>query len=131
MTGLALTPLAAIPLAQTWAEQSMVADPTWLTTYVWLGMLTYVSSVSGLGYVALTTYNDQMQRVSWMPGSFLRDRWFREEERAAADKVALAWGFQEVSKRGQEEGEEWELLREWCGQRGMLLDASELLDGME
>jgi hypothetical protein len=131
ITGLAMTPIVAIPIARAWAETSLVADPVVLTTYAWMGILTYVGSVSGLGYVAVTTYNDQMERVTWMPGTYLRNRWLREEERAAADKVALAWGFKEISRRGEEEGEEWDLLREWCGQRGMVLDATELMEGME
>lgn len=131
IAGLALTPFAAVPIATSLAEMSNVADPDMLATYTWLGCLTYVGSVSGLGYVALTTYNDQMERLTWMPGMPLRSRWLREEERAAADKVALAWGFKEKARRGEEEGEEWTLLREWCGQRGMILDASELMEGME
>jgi hypothetical protein len=131
VAGLAVTPLAAVPLAQAWAETSTVADPTQLALYSWMGMLTYVFTVSGLGYCALTTYNDQMERVTWIPGTPLSQRWLREEERAAADKVALAWGFKEVSRRGEEEGEDWDLLREWCGQRSMILDATELMEGMQ
>lgn len=131
IAGLAMTPIAAIPIARAWAETSFAADPQMLTTYTWMGILTYIGSVSGLGYVAVTTYNDQMERVTWMPGTVLRDRWLREDERAALDKVALAWGFKEISRRGEEEGEEWDLLREWCGQRRMILDATELMEGME
>jgi hypothetical protein len=131
VSGIALTPIAAIPLAHAWAETSNAADPQMLFTYTWVGILTYVSSVSGLGYVAITTYNDQMERVTWLPGTYLRDRWLREDERAAADKVALAWGFKDRERRGEEEGDEWELLKEWCGRRGMVLDATELMEGME
>jgi hypothetical protein len=129
--GIGMTPVAAIPLAQAWASMSNVADPAQLTMFAWIGMLTYVTSVSSLGFVAITTYNDQMERVTWTPGMPLRLRWLKEDERAALDKVALAWGFKEVDRRGEEEGPEWDLLREWCGRRGMLLDATNLMEGME
>jgi hypothetical protein len=128
---LALTPFVVLPLASKWAATSMAADPTELMMYGTAGMLAYIGTLSGLGYISITTYNDQMQRVTWMPGMPLRDRWLREEERAAADKVALAWGFKETTMRGQEDGEDWSLLNEWCLRKGMLIDSSELMDGME
>ena len=84
-----------------------------------------------IGFVAVTTANDQMDRVTWATGMPLRERWLREEERAAIDRVAGAWGFKERWKRGEEVGEEWEALREWTGLRGMILDRTELMDGME
>jgi len=90
-----------------------------------------VATVSAYGYIAITTYNDHMERVTWIPGMPLRNRWLREDERAAADKVALAWGFKERERRGEEEGEDWDLLRTWCGYRGMILDATHLMEGME
>ena len=37
----------------------------------------------------------------------------------------------DVKVRGDEEGPEWEELREWVGRRGMVLDAVGLMDGME
>ena len=52
-------------------------------------------------------------------------RWWREDERAAIDKMAMAWGFRELWKRGEEEGDEWEHLREWVAARGMILDKTE------
>ena len=84
-----------------------------------------------MGFVALTTSNDQMVRVVWRPGLRLRDRWLREEERAAFDRLALAWGFREKWRWGEERGTEWEALREFCARRGMVLDKTELMDGME
>jgi hypothetical protein len=33
--------------------------------------------------------------------------------------------------RGEEVGEEWESLREFIGMRGMILDKTELMEGME
>lgn len=55
----------------------------------------------------------------------------REDERAMVDRIAIAWGFKDKKKRGEEEGEEWEWLREWAGRRAMILDAAELMEGME
>jgi hypothetical protein len=61
----------------------------------------------------------------------LRERWLREEERAGLDKIVMAWGFKETLRRGEEEGIEWEELKYWCGVRGMVLDAVQLMAGME
>jgi hypothetical protein len=129
--GLALAPAAALALATQLPQMANVPDPTQLTAVAFAGILTYVTSVSMIGFVAITTRNDQMERVTWVPGLALRERWLREDERAAADKVAMAWGFKEVERRGEEEGEEWETLKEWCGVRGMIVDRVELMDGME
>lgn len=131
ISGLCITPFAAMPFARAWGESSVTADPNELAMYAFLGVLVYVGGAGGMGLIALTTHNDQMERVTWMRGMPLRHRWLREEERAAADKVAMAWGFKEKTRRGEEEGEEWETLRAWCGQRGMILDAPELMEGME
>ena len=72
-----------------------------------------------------------MDRVTWARGVPLWERWVREEERAALDRVAGKWGFAARERRGEEEGEEWEVLREECGVRGMCLDRVELMEGME
>lgn len=84
-----------------------------------------------VGYVAVTTANDQMDRVTWASGVPLWERWVREEERAAIDSVAGAWGFQDVEKKGDEEGQDWEDLREYVGMKGMVLDKVALMEGME
>ena len=126
-----LTPMAAIPLAQMFASTTQAADPHELMTWTWVGILTYVGAVGGLGYIATTTFNDHMKRVTWLPGLALRRRWLREDERAAADRVALAWGFKQQSKWGLEEGADWELFKTWCIHRHMLVDAPELMEGME
>ena len=55
----------------------------------------------------------------------------REEERAAMDKVVQAWGFSETWRHGEEEGEEWEYLKDWIGERGGVVDRVELMEGME
>jgi hypothetical protein len=128
---LALAPLAALALATQLPAVSNAADPTQLVTIASLSIITYVGAATTLGFVAITTRNDQMERVTWVTGQPLRDRWLREEERAGLDKLAMAWGFKEVSRRGEEEGVDWEELKEWCGIRGMILDRVELMDGMQ
>ncbi|KAG0133717.1 hypothetical protein HOY82DRAFT_482440 [Tuber indicum] len=95
------------------------------------GILAYITFTAGLGFVAVTTANDQMARVTWAVGTPLRLRWLREEERAAYDRVAQSWGFEDPVKRGFEEGEAWELLREVVFRKNMILDNPDLMDGME
>ena len=106
-------------------------DPSQATWMAFAGIMTYISAVSMTGYVAITTANDQMDRITWAQGVPLWERWVREDERAAVDRVAGAWGFKSLEKRGEEEGVDWEDLREWVGRRGMVLDKVELMDGME
>ena len=129
--GVALTPLALWTIAQEVSLYSPAMDPDLLANYAFTGFMAYTLFTGTLGYVALTTSNDQMDRVVWIPGTKLYERWLREEERAAIDKVAQAWGFKERWRRGEEEGEEWEGLREWCFLKGMILDKVELMDGMQ
>jgi len=131
LTALGLAPAAALTLASQIPSVTNAADPTQMTIVAFASILTYVTAAGTLGFVAITTRNDQMERVTWIPGLPLRARWSREEERAALDKVAMAWGFKEVSRRGEEEGEEWEDLKEWCGIRGMILDRVSLMEGMQ
>ncbi|OJJ49789.1 hypothetical protein ASPZODRAFT_149270 [Penicilliopsis zonata CBS 506.65] len=129
--GLAAAPAACYALAS-WAStfQSSM-DPSTATGIAFAAILAYVGSTSSVGMLAITTSNDQMERVVWLPGVPLRHRWLREEERAALDKVAVAWGFKDVSMRGEEEGEEWDNLREFIGMRGMILDKTDLMEGMQ
>lgn len=129
--GLALAPLAAYSLASAFGAFQPMLDPQQATWMAFAGIMTYVSAVSMTGYVAITTANDQMDRVTWAQGVPLWERWVREDERAAVDRVAGAWGFKSMEKRGEEEGVDWEDLREWVGRRGMVLDKVELMDGME
>ena len=130
-TGVAVAPLAAYTLASQLAVLQTTMETGMATNVAFAGMLAYVGFTSTIGVVAVTTANDQMDRVTWTPGLPLRERWIREEERAAIDKVAGAWGFREIWRRGEEEGEEWEALREWIGMKGMILDRTELMEGME
>lgn len=129
--GAAMAPVAAYLLASQLSVYQTALDSQSFTTIAFAGMFTYILSVGTIGTVALTTANDQMERVTWAVGMPLRERWIREDERAAVDRVAMAWGFREKSRRGEEEGEEWEALREWIGVRGMVLDKIGLMEGME
>ncbi|KAL4899559.1 hypothetical protein BDW74DRAFT_163390 [Aspergillus multicolor] len=128
---LASTPLGCY-VAATWAASFQnTMDPSTATAIAFAATLAYVGGTSSIGVLAIMTANDQMERVVWLPGVPLRERWLREEERAALDRVALAWGFKDIYMRGEEEGEEWESLREFIGMRGMILDKTDLMHGMQ
>ncbi|KAK0875407.1 hypothetical protein LTR87_010805 [Friedmanniomyces endolithicus] len=130
--GLAVLPLAAYTASQAFATQFQTSmSPSYATGIAFAGIMAYTIHVSTIGYVAITTSNDQMDRVTWAQGVPLWERWVREEERAAVDALAGKWGFGVRNQRGEEEGEEWEVLREFVGLRGMELDRAELMEGME
>ncbi|KXT03890.1 hypothetical protein AC578_8947 [Pseudocercospora eumusae] len=131
MLGLGVAPLAALTLSSTFANLQQTMDTSMATGIAFAGTMTYMGAVAMVGYVAVTTANDQMDRVVWASGVPLWERWVREDERAAIDRVAGAWGFKEIEKRGEEEGEDWEALREWVGSKGMVLDKVSLMEGME
>ena len=128
---LGATPLCAYSAAAAVANWQNTYDVKTATYMAMAGMMAYVGTLAAIGFVAVTTSNDQMERVVWQPGLKLRDRWLREEERLYFDRVAQAWGFKERSRRGEEQGEDWEALREFCGRRQMVLDKTDLLEGME
>ncbi|CBX92536.1 hypothetical protein LEMA_P052420.1 [Plenodomus lingam JN3] len=125
-----LTPLAIYMVAQELSVYSGYIDPAIFKLYAFLGMSTYVLCTGTLGFVAWTTHNDHHDRVVWRPGVPLLDRFLHEDERAALDRIACAWGFKEEWRRGDEEGEEWEGLRQWILLRGMVLDKPDLMPGM-
>ncbi|KAJ5682399.1 hypothetical protein N7462_005564 [Penicillium macrosclerotiorum] len=131
LAGLAGAPAACYALASWAATFQHTMDPSTATGIAFAASLAYVGGTSSIGILAITTANDQMERVTWLPGVPLRHRWLREEERAAMDKVAVAWGFKDPYMRGEEVGEEWESLREFIGMRGMILDKTELMEGMQ
>lgn len=131
ITGFGLVPVATYTLASQLSTYQDTMDPTAATNMAFAGILAYVGFTATIGVVAVTTSNDQMDRITWATGTPLRERWLREEERALIDQVAGAWGFKDLSKRGEEEGRDWETLREWVGMRGMMLDRVELMEGME
>ncbi|KAL8810479.1 MAG: hypothetical protein Q9200_002551, partial [Gallowayella weberi] len=130
ISGAVLCPFAVWKLATELSGYMSNMDPAVATDVLFAGILAYVGFTATIGVVAITTANDQMDRVTWAPGMPLRERWMREEERMLIDRVAGAWGFQQRSRRGEEEGPDWEALREWIGMRGMVLDRTELMDGM-
>ncbi|KAL3470613.1 hypothetical protein BJX99DRAFT_264083 [Aspergillus californicus] len=128
---LASTPVACYAVASWAATFQNTMDPSTATAIAFAATLAYVGGTSSVGVLAITTANDHMERVVWLPGVPLRHRWLREEERAALDRVAVAWGFKDIYMRGEEEGEEWENLREFIMMRGMILDKTDLMQGME
>lgn len=130
-TAAVLTPPAAYVMATQLAGAQQTMETSLATGLGFFGILTYVAATATLGIVAVTTHNDQMDRVTWAKGTPLRERWIREEERAMIDRIAGAWGFENPEKRGDEEGPEWEGLRDWVGRRGMILDDADLMEGME
>ncbi|KAF2842546.1 hypothetical protein M501DRAFT_998881 [Patellaria atrata CBS 101060] len=126
-----LTPPVIYLAASQFAVQQTTMSPSLFTGIVTSATLAYVIATAGVGVVAVATANDQMKRVTWALGMPLRERWMREEEREALDRIACAWGFRQKGRWGEEEGEEWEELREWIGLRGMVLDKVSLMEGME
>ncbi|KAI4598360.1 hypothetical protein KJ359_002769 [Pestalotiopsis sp. 9143b] len=131
MATFAATPLAAYAVARNFSVFQDAMDTAQATNVAFAGIMAYVGFTATIGVVAATTSNDQMKRVTWAPGVPLRSRWVREEERAALDRIACAWGFTETWRQGEEEGAEWDVLREYIGQKGMVLDRTELMEGME
>ena len=127
----AALPFVAYTGADWLAHYQNTMDEDYARTIVLAASGAYIFTTSIIGFTAVTTYNDQMERVSWQPGYRLRDRWLHEEERLYFDRLAMAWGFKEKSRRGEEQGEEWEALREFLGMRMMVLDKTSLLEGME
>ena len=131
MTGLGLTPVAAYALAKNYGIWQDSMETVLATNVAFVGMLAYIGFNVTMGVVAMTTANDQMKRVTWGPGIPLRERWIREDERAAYDKIACSFGFGEVLRYGEEEGEEFSVLREYILTKGMILDAVNLMPGMQ
>ncbi|KAI9670710.1 MAG: hypothetical protein M1831_005930 [Alyxoria varia] len=129
--GVCFTPFAAYTLAARLAEHQTGLSTESFTQIAFAGMFTYTVCVGTIGWVALATANDQMQRVTWAEGTPLWERWVREDERAALDRVACAWGLREKWRWGEEEGKEWDHLREWIGLKGMILDKVSLMEGMQ
>ena len=125
-----VAPAAAYLVASRLSLLQNTMDPGAATGVAFAGILTYVGFTLSIGLVASATANDQMRRVSWTPGTPLRQRWLREEERAAFDRVACSFGFSEEQRYGEEEGNDFQALRQYVLQKGMILDAVELMEGM-
>ncbi|PHH89154.1 hypothetical protein CDD83_6586 [Cordyceps sp. RAO-2017] len=129
--GVSTLPFGIFGLASGYAAYwQNTMDITTATGLGFTGISCYFLAVGSLGMIAKLSNKDQMKRVTWTPGTPLRYRWLREEERAALDKVACAWGFKETWRHGEETGAEWEGLREYLGYRQMLLDRIEFMEGM-
>ena len=129
--GLAISPVAGYGIATWVGSVQNTMDANTATGITLAAILAYIGVTSSTGIMAIITANDHMDRVVWMPGVPLRQRWLREEERAALDKVAGAWGFKDPYMRGEEEGEDWDNLHEAIGMRAMILDKSDLMAGMQ
>lgn len=124
------TPFAAYTIAHQFAVAHYNVDPATATKITFAAGMAYVIFTGSLGLIAKATVADHMVRVTWANGMPLRDRWLREEEREALDKIAQAWGFRETWRHGEEGGTEWACLREYIGQKGMVLDRVEFMEGM-
>ncbi|KKA26757.1 hypothetical protein TD95_000868 [Thielaviopsis punctulata] len=125
-----VVPATAYGLAQAFAKYNSTIDPATATSLAFVGIMGYIGFTGTMGVVARMSMMDHMKRVTWFPGTPFRQRWLREEERAAMDKIAMAWGFQETWKHGEETGVEWENLKEYLGHKQMLLDRVEFMEGM-
>ncbi|KAL2113641.1 hypothetical protein VUR80DRAFT_3095 [Thermomyces stellatus] len=124
------TPFAAYTIARQFAFAHYSVDPATATGVTFALGMAYLVFTTSLGLIAKATVADHMVRVTWAAGIPLRDRWLREEEREALDKIAMAWGFKETWRHGEEGGVEWACLREYIGQKGMILDRVEFMEGM-
>jgi hypothetical protein len=131
LTAAGVAPLAAYTLASQLSVFQDSMSPEMATNIAFAGIIAYIGFTATIGVVAVTTANDQMDRITWVTGTPLRERWLREEERSFIDRVAVAWGFRQVLKRGEEVGEDWATLREHAGMKGMILDRTSLMPGME
>lgn len=131
IVGLGLTPLGAYVIASKFAKYQITVEYEAALSATFACIMAYVVTTSSLGLIAIATYNDQMERVTWQDGTPLRHRWLREEERAAVDRIALAFGYKDKLRRGEETGKDWEMLKEWAGMRSMIVDRVSLMEGME
>ena len=129
--GLAFIPYGFWNLG-TWLAQYQNTMPPWeARNYLFLGLTTWFYLLMGFGGMAALGRNSRIDRVTWEEGTLFHIRWMREEERWFLDRIANHWGFKDRRRRGEEEGPEWEALRDYCGMRAMVLDAAHLMDDME
>jgi hypothetical protein len=123
-------PIMVYLLAKKFADLHPYMDPVRSTKIAFGGITAYLVFTSSLGIMAKLTNMDHMVRVTWQQGTPLIERWRREEERTALDKIAMAWGYKETWRHGEETGVDWISLREYIGRRGMILDRVEFMEGM-
>jgi hypothetical protein len=124
------TPIAVYLLASNLSHLQSSFDQKTATAVATAGILAYVGFTGWMGAMSVITQNDHMKRVTWAPGIPLRERWIHEEERAALDKVACSFGFSQAHRFGEEEGADFQALREFILCKGMVLDRVELMEGM-
>jgi hypothetical protein len=124
------TPVAVYLLASNLSHLQSSFDQKTATAVATAGILAYVGFTGWMGAVSVITQNDHMKRVTWAPGIPLKERWIHEEERAALDKVACSFGFSQAHRYGEEEGPDFQALREFILSKGMVLDRVELMEGM-
>lgn len=123
-------PFAVYLVASHLAQFQSSFDEKTATAVATAGILAYVGFTGSMGLLAVLTQNDHMKRVTWAPGITLRERWLHEEQRAALDKVACSFGFSQAHRHGEEEGAEFQALRQFILRKGMVLDRVQLMDGM-
>ncbi|KAI3397840.1 hypothetical protein diail_10241 [Diaporthe ilicicola] len=124
------TPVAVYLLASNLSHLQNSFDQKTATAVAAAGILAYVGFTGWMGVLSVVTQNDHMKRVTWAPGIPLKERWIHEEERAALDKVACSFGFSQTHRYGEEEGADFQALREFILTKGMVLDRVELMEGM-
>lgn len=118
--------------AATWASTYQdTFEPEMAKMMALAGSTAYIGTFGTIAYIAKTTWSDHHDRVHWQVGKTLYKRWLEDDERAFLDRIAQAWGFEDRKRRGEEQGEEWEALRDTIGLRGMVLDKTEFLEGMQ
>lgn len=123
-------PIGIYLLATQLASIQSAWDKGSYTTVAFAGIMCYYVFTGTIGLVAMATANDQMRRVTWGEGIPLWERWLREDERAAYDKIACSFGFSSDLRAGEEEGPEFMYLREFLLCKGMILDKVDLMPGM-
>ncbi|KAF9879966.1 hypothetical protein CkaCkLH20_02777 [Colletotrichum karsti] len=130
VSAVSAAPIGVYALASNLSAFQNTMEPVTATKFAFVAILAYLGFTGTIGMVAKTTVNDHMRRVTWAPGIPLHQRYMREEERAAMDDIACAWGYKEKWRHGEEGGIEWDSLREYLGLKGMMLDRVELMEGM-
>lgn len=126
---LSIIPFSAYTAADWASTYQNTFDPEMAKTMALMGSAAYIGTFGVIAYTAVTTWSDHHDRVHWEAGQSLYQRWLREDERLFMDRIALAWGFEDKKRRGEEQGQEWEALRDSIGLRGMVLDKTEFMEG--
>ena len=126
-----MLPVISYLLARLFADFQNVSSHKAAAVVAFLGIMTYFFNTGALGVLGMVGRMDHHKRVTWAPGTPLRTRWMREEQRAAYDRIACAWGFKESWRHGEEAGIEWESLKEYLLLKNMILDRVEFMEGLE